>query len=135
LSNPPHQQAMPETFSGVDSIMAEADADVKERLPPPIQRGLSPKHSAIPRYRWDKKNKLLIPLKFPAFDPVPADSEAEEYRRGEDDVTLVASEDGLFDMPANERIGTEYFTDRGTPPPGTPHDDLLASIWGEQGYH
>ncbi|KAF8556215.1 hypothetical protein OG21DRAFT_695440 [Imleria badia] len=124
LSNSQQQQAIPETSAGIDFDIGGVDLDVKDEQPQPPQLRVSPKPGALPRYRWDPKKGELVRL--PAADPIPAgidgaEGDEGEYR-GEDDATLVPSEDGHVDMSANARMETEYFSDRGTPRPGTPDE-------------
>ncbi|KAF8440333.1 PUA-like domain-containing protein [Boletus edulis BED1] len=122
LLNHQQQRATPEASAGIDFNMIATDNDVKhEQQQHPIpQHIVSAKPGALARYRWDPQTNQLIRL--PAPPPMqerPSVAEGEEEYRGEDDVTLVPSEDdraGVEMMPANERLETEYFSDRGNSP-------------------
>jgi len=103
----------------------------QERVPP--QRGVfSLNPNALPRYRWDPKKNELV--RVPASHPIPDDFDAAE---GEDDATLVPSEYGHWhaNVPANERMESEYFSAWGNSPrSGTP-DASGSSSLGNQGDH
>ncbi|KAG6374336.1 PUA-like domain-containing protein [Boletus reticuloceps] len=122
LLNHQQQRATPEAPAGIEFNMIAADNDVKhEQQQHPSPHHIVPaKPGALPRYRWDPETNQLIRL--PAPPPMqesPSAAEGEEEYRGEDDVTLVPSEDsraGVEMMPANERLETEYFSDRGNSP-------------------
>lgn len=130
------QEAVPETPAGTDFSMGDIDLDVKSERPRPLKRRLSLRPDALPRYRWDAKRGELVRL--PAANPTPvamdtAEGDEDEYR-GEDDATLVPSEDGQVDTSVNARMETEYFSDRGTPRLDEPRASG-PSVLEAQGHH
>ena len=120
---------MHETSAGIEFDVGEVELDVKDTQPPPSQRGVPPglNRSALPRYRWDPKNHELVRV---PSQLIPEDFEVAdgEQCRGEDDATLVPSEDGYVDVAADERMETEYFSDRGYSPPPETLDEPRASF-------
>ncbi|KAH0833102.1 PUA-like domain-containing protein [Lanmaoa asiatica] len=113
LPSPPQQQAMSEASTGIDFNTGEVDPDVKDLQPPSRQRA-SPKPGVLPRYRWDPKKNELVKLLASHIvqEGLEVAGGDEEEHRGEDDATLVPSEDGHL----NERMETEYFSDMDTSP-------------------
>jgi hypothetical protein len=127
LSNPSPTQLAGSTGRGESEGSSNPP---QQRVPP--QRGV-PKPDALPRYRWDPKKNELVRL--PTSHPIPEDLDAVE---GEDDATLVPSEYGHGNMPANERMGTEYFSVWGNSPrSGTPDEPRASgsSFLENQGDH
>ncbi|KAI9567349.1 PUA-like domain-containing protein [Boletus coccyginus] len=121
LSTPPQQQPMHKTSAGIDFDM---DEDVKDARPPPSQRGVPPNLNpgALQRYRWDPKNHQLV--RVPFHLPEDLGVAGGEQCRGEDDATLVPSDDGHVD---DERMETEYFSDRDNSPRPETLDEPRAS--------
>ena len=117
---------MHETSAGIESDMGE---DVKDAQPLPSQREvpLNSNLGALQRYRWDPKNHRLVRVPF-HLTPEDFGVAGGEQCRGEDDATLVPSEDGHVDMGADERMKTEYFSDRGNSPPPETLDEPRPSV-------
>ncbi|KAI9567348.1 PUA-like domain-containing protein [Boletus coccyginus] len=126
LSTPPQQQPMHGTSAGIDFDMGE---DVKDAQPLPSQREVPVNLNlgALQRYRWDPKNLRLVRVPF-HLTPEDFGVAGGEQCRGEDDATLVPSEDGHVDMAADERMETEYFSGRDNSPRPEILDEPHASV-------
>lgn len=86
----------------------EVDCDVKVPQSPSHQCQDFCDPGVLPTYKWNPSKQTLVPVvPLPLSHPIQDTAEGdEEEHPGEDDATLVPSEDGHV----HDRLATQYFS-------------------------